>query len=154
MLVRRARVIAEAIDELDREVSVGSSIVRQVFLRWVTASVVLCSGLSERGPRACTGLMKFVQIIEFTTSRIDEINEIMDEWLATTDGKRTAIHGLQTKDRDRDRTYLSIVEFPSYAQAMENSNLPETTAFAESMTKLCDGPPVFRDLDVLRDDTT
>ncbi|HEY7596092.1 MAG TPA: hypothetical protein VH969_23315 [Actinophytocola sp.] len=97
--------------------------------------------------------MKYVQVIEFTTGRIDEINELMDQWLASTDGKRTAVHALQTSDRDRDRTYLSIVEFPSYEKAMENSNLPETTAFAESMAKLCDGSPVFRNLDVLREET-
>lgn len=98
--------------------------------------------------------MKFIQIIEFTTSRIDELNQLMDEWLASTEGKRTTVRALETRDRDRDGTYLSIVEFPSYEQALENSNLPETTAFAESMAKLCDGPPVFRNLDVVRDETT
>lgn len=98
--------------------------------------------------------MRFIQIIEFTTSRIDEMTQLMDEWLASTEGKRTASRAVLTSDRDRDRTYLSIVEFPSYEKAMENSNLPETAAFAESMAKLCDGPPVFRNLDVQRDEAT
>jgi quinol monooxygenase YgiN len=97
--------------------------------------------------------MKFVQIIEFTTSRVDELNQLMDEWLASTDGRRTAARGVQAQDRDRPGTYFSIVEFPSYEKAMENSALPATTAFAESMAKLCDGPPVFRNLDVIREES-
>jgi hypothetical protein len=36
---------------------------------------------------------------------------------------------------------------------MENSNRPETSALAETLAKLCDGPPVFRNLDVLREET-
>jgi hypothetical protein len=97
--------------------------------------------------------MTYVQIIEYTTSRIDEMQQLMDEWLANTEGERKTLRGMQVSDRDRVNTYLSIVEFPSYEVAMENSNLPETTAFAESMAKLCDAPPVFRNLDVIRDET-
>ena len=44
--------------------------------------------------------------------------------------------------------YVQIVEFPSYEDAMSNSNLPETAAFAERLGKLCDGPMEFRNLDV------
>jgi quinol monooxygenase YgiN len=97
--------------------------------------------------------MTFVQIIEYKSSRIDELQQLMDEWLANTEGKRTALRGMQAQDRDRAGTYLSIVEFPSYEAAMENSKLPDTTAFAESVAKLCDGPPTFRNLDVIRDQT-
>ena len=31
-----------------------------------------------------------------------------------------------TRDRDRPNTYVDIVEFPSYEDAMKNSELPET----------------------------
>ena len=96
--------------------------------------------------------MRFVQTIEFKTSRIDEINQLMDEWLASTEGTRTPTRGLVTRDRDRDGTYVQVVEFPSYEEAMENTNRPETSAFAERMAKLCDGPAVFRNLDVVRED--
>ncbi len=44
-----------------------------------------------------------------------------------------------------------IVFFDSYESAMENSNLPETQAFAESLAALLDGPPTFLDLDVVED---
>jgi hypothetical protein len=45
------------------------------------------------------------------------------------------------------------VEFPSYQEAMSNSGLPETGEFAEKLAGLCDGPLVFRNLDVRRADT-
>jgi hypothetical protein len=98
------------------------------------------------------GTMKFVQLIEFKTSDIDAFNRTLDEWLAQTAGVRTPTRAMQTKDRDGDRTYVHIVEFPSYEAAMENSNRPETAEFAGQLAKLCDAPPTFRNLDVVRDE--
>jgi quinol monooxygenase YgiN len=95
--------------------------------------------------------MRFIQIIEFTTSRVDELNALLDQWLDQTQGQRTATRGVQTRDRDRANTYVQIVEFSSHEQAMVNSDLPETTAFAARMAELCDGPPTFRNLDVTRE---
>ena len=96
--------------------------------------------------------MAFVQIIEFQTTRIDEFVELVDEWLASTEGERIPTRGQLTRDRDRADTYLQIVEFPSYDKAMENSRRPDTTSLAERVAKLCLGPPTFRNLDVIRDD--
>lgn len=96
--------------------------------------------------------MPFIQIIEYTTSRIDEFNAALDEWLDKTKGTRAATRGVQTKDRDATNTYVQIVEFPSYEKAMANSNLPETSEFAAKLASLCDGPPTFRNLDVLREE--
>ncbi|HVA61847.1 MAG TPA: hypothetical protein VNG13_15125 [Mycobacteriales bacterium] len=89
----------------------------------------------------------FVQIIEFTTSRIDEVDTLMSERRADLEAG-TAVRSMATGDRDRAGTYLSIVEFPSYEAAMANSERPETRSFAEAMGKLCDGPPKFYNLDV------
>ena len=50
------------------------------------------------------------------------------------------------------RTYVVVVEFPSYDEAMANSNLPETGELAAKLASLCDGPPTFRNLDVLREE--
>jgi quinol monooxygenase YgiN len=96
--------------------------------------------------------MAFIQLIEITTSRLEDIDSIMQQWLAATEGKRSAHRSTLTKDRDRPDTYVQIVEFPSYDEAMKNSNLPQTAAFAEQLAKLCDGPPAFRNLDVRRVD--
>lgn len=96
--------------------------------------------------------MPFIQIIEYKTSRIDELNAALDGWLEASKGKRAATRGVQTQDRDASNTYLQIVEFPSYEEAMANSDLPETGEFAAKLAALCDGPPTFRNLDVLREE--
>jgi hypothetical protein len=96
--------------------------------------------------------MKFVQIIEYTTSRYDEIDKLMDEWMAATEGKRTPTREVSGRDRDQPDTYVQIVEFPSYDEAMRNSNLPETGQFAQRIAALCDGPATFRNLDVVREE--
>jgi hypothetical protein len=95
--------------------------------------------------------MTFIQIIEYRTSRIDEINDLMDQWSASNPG--VTGRSVQVSDRDAAGTYLQIVEFPSYEQAMANSARPETDAFAKAMTALCDGAPTFRNLDVIREDS-
>ncbi len=97
--------------------------------------------------------MTFVQIIEITTARFSEVEALMEDWIIKTEGKRSASRGLLTQDRDRPGTYVQIVEFPSYEEAMANSALPETGDFAERLTVLCDRPPSFRNLDLLREDT-
>ncbi len=68
--------------------------------------------------------MKFVQVVEFKTMRIDEFNKSLDDWMAKTQGSRTPTRGQQTRDRDRQSTCAQIVEFPSHEAAMENSTSP------------------------------
>jgi hypothetical protein len=93
----------------------------------------------------------FVQIIEFKTSRIDEIKALGEDMRAqrAADGASSVRRGTFTADRDRPGYYLNVVEFDSYESAMENSNRPETSEFAARMAKLCDGPPRFYNLDVM-----
>jgi len=96
--------------------------------------------------------MAFIQLIEFTTKRIGDVEALMTEWEAKTEGRRSATRGTLTADRDRADTYVQIVEFPSYQDAMTNSGLPETGEFAGKLARLCDGSPAFRNLDVRRVD--
>jgi hypothetical protein len=96
--------------------------------------------------------MAFIQIIEVTSTRPEEIQELVDEWSAKTEGRRTVGRATLTADRDRPDTYVQIVEFHSHTDAMANSELPETAEFAARLARLCDGPPVFRNLDVRRVD--
>jgi hypothetical protein len=93
-------------------------------------------------------IMAFIQLIEITTDRPDQVEALVAEWRAQTTGRRTAQRGTFTKDRERPNTYLQIVEFPSYDEAMANSDLPETAVLAERLGQLCDGPMLFRNLDV------
>lgn len=90
----------------------------------------------------------FVQIIEFTTTRIHEVRALGDEMRNQAD-VGLVLRGTFTADRDRPNTYINVIEFESYETAMENSNRPETSAFAARMAELCDGAPTFYNLDVL-----
>jgi uncharacterized protein (DUF1330 family) len=89
----------------------------------------------------------FIQIIEFTTSRIDEV-EALATAMRERRGAGTVRRGAFTADRDRANTYVTVIEFDSYESAMENSNRPETGEFAAKLAELCDGPPIFYNLDV------
>jgi quinol monooxygenase YgiN len=88
----------------------------------------------------------FVQIIEFKTSRYDEIRALVDE---RRDRPGLALGGMIAEDRDQPGTYINVVEFESYETAMENSNSPETQEFAARMAELCDGPAKFTNLNLL-----
>lgn len=96
--------------------------------------------------------MTFVQIIEYKTTRADELNAISDRWVAETEGRRTASRSLVLSDRDQPDTIVLVAEFPSYEAAMKNSELPETSKFAKEITELCDGLPVFRNFDLIREE--
>ena len=95
----------------------------------------------------------FVQIIEFRTSRIKEIEELGRP--SRTEGSTTPTFRsiVATADRDHPGTYFTIVEFDSFDSAMENSGRPETSEFAAKMAALCDGPVIFRNLEVMWEDT-
>ncbi|MGP9019126.1 ester cyclase [Streptomyces sp. BR1] len=96
--------------------------------------------------------MTFAQIIDFKTERFSDLDQLMDQWIELTKGKRTASHNVIGKDRSDASHFVEIVEFPSYEEAMANSNLPETNRIFEEMVALCDGMPTFTDLDVVRND--
>jgi steroid delta-isomerase-like uncharacterized protein len=96
--------------------------------------------------------MTFVQLIDCRTSRFDEMNRVMDAWVEQTRGKRTATHAVVGKDLSDASHFIEIVEFPSYEEAMRNSNLPETERTFREMVALCDTMPTFTDLDVVRDE--
>ncbi len=93
--------------------------------------------------------MAFIQVIELVTTRPEEVEALIAEWRTNTAGRRTAERGTFTQDREQPNHYVQIVEFPSHEDAMANSDLPETAAFAERLRQLCDEPMTFRNLDVL-----
>jgi len=62
--------------------------------------------------------MRFTQIIEFRTTRIDEFNANLDAWMATTEGRRIPHRAVLRHDRDLKDVYLLTVEFASYDEGM------------------------------------
>jgi hypothetical protein len=93
--------------------------------------------------------MSFIQVIEYETDRPDEIMALGEgqrsEMPETPEGFRLTV----TQDRDNPRRYFTIVEFPSYETAMDNSGRPETDAFAQQFAALCTSGPRYYNLDVL-----
>ena len=94
---------------------------------------------------------KFVQIIEFKTSKIDELKALRDQMIEQRQAAGDSggpLRGVMTEDRDRPGYYINIVEFDSYDDAMNNSNHPATQEFAGKVVALCDSAPKFYNLDV------
>ena len=95
--------------------------------------------------------MGFVQIIEYRTSKLDEMRKVGDEWEQKAAGQSKARRRVLCEDRDNAGQYVNIVFFDSFESAMENSQNPVTQEFAQKMMALADGPPTFRNLDVVED---
>jgi hypothetical protein len=89
----------------------------------------------------------FLQIVVYSTSRIDELRAAGKKFGAGSAAGPNRV--IICANRDTPNRYATLVEFDSYEAAMENSNRPETGEFAAVMASLCDGPPGFRNLDVL-----
>ncbi|MDP9182078.1 MAG: hypothetical protein M3P04_04795 [Actinomycetota bacterium] len=90
----------------------------------------------------------FIQIVEYSTSRIDEIKDLAEKYRANRGADGGPVRVSLTEDRDKPGNYRTIAEFESYEKAMENSNDPATQEFAAAMSQLIDGPPTFYNLDV------
>lgn len=90
----------------------------------------------------------FVQIMDFYTSKIDEIEALSKRMQEEQGESLLARTATITQDRDHPGHYMVIVEFDSYEEAMKNSTHPAITRYAEEMEELLDGPPAFHNLDV------
>ena len=101
-------------------------------------------------PPITVGEGAFVQVIEFSTSRLPEFQELEDGWREAIGDDRTARWAITGADRNEPDRYLQIVGFPDYEAAMANSKNPATGRFAEELRAVCDGDAAFHDLDVRR----
>ena len=95
--------------------------------------------------------MAFVQVIEFSTSELGEMERVAEKWRAAIGTDRKARRRLLCQDRDAADRYFNIVFFDSYEDAMENSDHPVTQEFSRQLMALADGGPTFYNLDVLDD---
>jgi hypothetical protein len=94
----------------------------------------------------------FRQVIEFSTSRIDDFTAYFDAWIRASEGDRIPHRAVLQADRDTANVYLLTVEFSSHELAMENSVRPRTGEFARFLGTISDGDLTFRNLDVVRED--
>ena len=94
--------------------------------------------------------MEFVQVIEYTTTKYDEVRAIGNRFAETRrTGGGPKPHTISfLKDRDRPNTYRTVARFASYEEAMENSSREDTTKMAGEIAALCDDQ-TFRNFDLL-----
>jgi quinol monooxygenase YgiN len=94
--------------------------------------------------------MTFIQTISFSTGRMDEMQKLMERWDQDQSEPAPGFRGLKIlKNRDSENAYMVLAEFENYDLAMENSNRPETDAFAKEMGELTDGPMTYGNYDVI-----
>ena len=93
--------------------------------------------------------MQFVQVIEYHTSRFDEMESLGRQWEAAAQSFTKARRRVLVRDRDDANHYFNIVFFDSFDEAMENSDNAVTHDFAAKLMALVDGAPTFHNLDVI-----
>ena len=91
--------------------------------------------------------MEFVQIVEFKTSKIDEMREVGRKY--QEEGGGGGNEAFVCSDRDNEGRYFIIARFADYESAMKNSEDPKTQELAGKMQELADGPPTFYNLDLI-----
>jgi hypothetical protein len=94
--------------------------------------------------------VEFIQVIEFTTTKYDEIRAIGEEFAAKrrSEGGPKPVSILFVRDRNQPNSYRTVARFASYEEAMENSGREDTTALAGRIAALCDTQS-FHDFDVI-----
>jgi hypothetical protein len=95
--------------------------------------------------------VRFIQIMEYETTRGDEIDAKLREAMASSDSRPgpSLVRLAHTRDHDKPNHYVDIVEFTSYDEAMVNSAKPETDAMAKELAALCTSGPSYANLDVV-----
>jgi hypothetical protein len=97
--------------------------------------------------------MNFIQLIDYKTTRVDEVQALLTRWIETTGGIRTATRTTVGRDRNDPTHFIEILQFPAYGDALRNSNLSETNKIHEEFVGLCVEYPKFINLDVIRDES-
>jgi len=85
-------------------------------------------------------------VIEGKSSRTDELRALADSWREEGGADAPGWLGGTFGVTD-DNEFLGVIRFTSRDEAMANSARPETSAFAEKMAALMDGPVAFHDCD-------
>jgi hypothetical protein len=88
----------------------------------------------------------FIQIIQGTCSRQDELREMAASWRTGPGADAVGWLG-GTFGFTEDDMFVGVIRFDSRESAMANSARPEQTAWAERMMSLMDGPMEFHDCD-------
>ena len=88
----------------------------------------------------------FIQIIQGTCRRQDDLHQIVDEWRRDLSPGATGWLGGTYGFTDDDQ-FIGVVRFESREAAMANSDRPEQGDWAARMSACFDGPLEFHDCD-------
>lgn len=88
----------------------------------------------------------FIQVIQGTCTRQDELHALLDEWKRDQAPAATGYLGGTYGFTDDDQ-FVGVVRFSSRDAAMANSERPEQGEWAERMRACFDGPVEFHDCD-------
>jgi hypothetical protein len=92
--------------------------------------------------------MAFVQVMTYKTEHRAEMDAALQRWLEDTQDVRRARRRLLLRDRNAEDSYMEVVFFDSYEDAMHNSRLPATTMLSQQFERLISDGFHFRDFDV------
>ena len=90
----------------------------------------------------------FIQLIEFETTDVEAVQQAVLKFRDEHPGVMTFTTSRVVEDRDKPGTYISIVEFDSYEEAMKQSTDPALSEFAQSTGSQLMANRRFRNLDV------
>ena len=90
----------------------------------------------------------FIQLVEFETNDVEAVQKAILKFRDEHPDVMTFTTSRVAEDRDRPGTYISIVEFPSYEEAMKQSNHPALSELVQSMGSELMVSRGFRNLDV------
>lgn len=94
--------------------------------------------------------MRYIQLVEFHSSQPPgDVRQALDEWLASTRGKRTLETAIVAVEHEQPHHYWELLEYRSEADAAAANELPETKVAYDRWMALVDGEPVFHNLDVV-----
>jgi hypothetical protein len=91
----------------------------------------------------------FIQLIEYETSDVEAVQKAILTFRDEHPGVMTFTTSRVAEDRDKPGTYISIVEFASYEEAMAQSNNPALSEFLQGMGPELMANRSFRNLDVV-----
>ncbi len=77
-------------------------------------------------------MAEFIQLVEYETDDIDAVRDAVLRFREEHPDVMTFTSSRIVEDRDKPGTYISIIEFASYDEAMRQSNHPAMTEFVQS----------------------
>ena len=91
----------------------------------------------------------FIQLVEFETNDVEAVQNAILKFRDEHPEVMTFTTSRVVEDRDKPGTYISIVEFPSYEEAMKQSNHPALSELVQRIGSELMASRGFRNLDVI-----